>query len=136
MRHVSVVLRAMVIALMVAVACSSPEGDGTGERLGTVSSALTTIRYEAEDMIWSGTEGVHGEIRTWPPPTHRYFWTDGYIAQSHDFVGGSTKLTVRAMVLASSSAASRPAPTSESSARRSSTIASARPSDPAGPSRR
>jgi hypothetical protein len=59
---------------------------------GCSSSALTTV-YEGEDMFFSGM----GEVRTSPAPTHRYFWTDGYISQNHNFVAGATTITVRAM---------------------------------------
>jgi hypothetical protein len=90
-----------VLALVVAVACSSVEKqdkpDPGEQHLGKTSSALTLTRYEGESMSWSGVEGADGQIRTVPAPTHRYFWTDGYVSQNHDFVGGSTTLVVRAM---------------------------------------
>jgi RHS repeat-associated protein len=89
-----------VLALVVAAACSSEKQDkpDPGEQhLGKTSSALTITRYEGESMAWSGVEGADGQIRTVPAPTHRYFWTNGYVAQNHDFVGGSTTLVVRAM---------------------------------------
>ena len=85
----------------VAAACSSVEKqekhDAPEPRLGKTSSALTIARYEGEAMSWSGVEGADGQIRTAPAPTHRYFWTNGYVAQNHNFVGGSTTLVIKAM---------------------------------------
>jgi hypothetical protein len=88
---------AVLTALVVATACSSIDPqDPAQERLGKSASAVTTSRYEAEAMSWSGAEGVDGEIRTAPAPTHRYFWNNGHVFQNHSFVGGSTTVTVRA----------------------------------------
>jgi RHS repeat-associated protein len=93
--------RALIAVLVVAAACSSVEKqdktDPGEQHLGKSSSALTTTRYEGEAMSWSGVENADGQIRTVPAPTHRYFWTDGYVSQNHNFVGGSTTLVVRAM---------------------------------------
>ncbi|MEA2748993.1 MAG: Ca-dependent carbohydrate-binding module xylan-binding, partial [Myxococcales bacterium] len=93
--------RALIAVLVVAAACSSVEKqdkqNATEQHLGKTSSALTLTRYEGEAMAWSGVEGADGQIRTVPSPTHRYFWTNGYVSQNHNFVGGSTTLVVRAM---------------------------------------
>lgn len=96
MKNVSVWLRGLVLMMLVAVACSSPEKPETNERLGKIASALTT-RYQAEAMSWSGALGSDGEIVTDPAPAHRYIWSDSFIAQTHTFVGGATTITVRAM---------------------------------------
>ena len=90
--------RGFLALLVIAVACSGPEKqEDAEERVGNASSALVTARYEAEHMSWSGTEGSDGETRTYPPPAHRYLWSDGYLTQNHGFLGGSTTITVRAM---------------------------------------
>src|SRR5690606_1332381 len=52
--------------------------------------ACSDATYQAEEMPWSGTDGVDGEVRTDPAPTHRYFWTDGYIHKNHVFAAGPT----------------------------------------------
>jgi hypothetical protein len=76
--------RALIAVLVVAAACSSVEKqdkqNATEQHLGKTSSALTLTRYEGEAMAWSGVEGADGQIRTVPSPTHRYFWTNGYVS--------------------------------------------------------
>ena len=90
-------LRASLLAVVgVASACVAPQGNDDEGDIGSVSSALTTT-YQGESMTYSGTEGGTGEVRTSPAPTHRYFWTDSYVTQSHTFGGGSATITVRAM---------------------------------------
>ena len=92
--------RALVIVFVVAAACSNGDKQSASgsaeEHVQKTSSALTVTRYEGESMSWSGVEGADGQIVTSPPPAFRYFWTDGHVAQSHPFVGGSTTITVRA----------------------------------------
>ena len=86
-----------LFVLIVVAACTAQRTDESDDDpVGSVSSALSVAtRYEAEKMPWSGTDGVDGEIRTDPSPTHRYFWENGAAWQDHSFAGGATTITVR-----------------------------------------
>jgi hypothetical protein len=97
MKRSSIFVRLLLSIALFIAACTAPlSSSPPDEHLGTVASALTSTTYQGESMLWSGTEGVDGQVRTTPAPTHRYFWANGYIQQNHTFIGGQTTITVRA----------------------------------------